>query len=131
MFVSHTEEKINFDPKDRESFHFVKGTTAQCKATLAYNDMLKVYKCKETEPIMSGSKIKWVYLKDNPFGLDGLAFKDDGRDPKVIMDFIITYANRTRIWDAELQTKLADFYKALNWEIFSEDQASIDTFFSF
>jgi hypothetical protein len=93
--------------------------------------MLKKFNCKETEPIMSGGKIKWVYLKNNSFGLDGLAFKDDGMDPKVIMDFINQYIDRNRIWDAELQRKLADFYKALNWGLFTEDQANIDAFFDF
>ena len=27
------------------------------------------------EPMKNGDKIKWVYLKDNPLGLDGLGFK--------------------------------------------------------
>ena len=130
-FISNTEAKINFNPKDRTPFHFIKGSTAQCKATLAYNDMLKVFDCKETEPVFSGAKIKWVYLKDNQYGLDGLAFKDDGRDPKKIMDFITTYADRNRIWEAELQSKLEDFYSALKWDIFTENQAVIDEFFSF
>ena len=26
------------------------------------------------EPMKNGDKIKWVYLKDNPLGLDGLGF---------------------------------------------------------
>jgi len=130
-FISNTEAKTNFDPKAREMFTFINGSTAQCKAALAYNDMLKKFKLKETEPIMSGGKIKWVYLKDNPFGLDGLAFKDDGRDPKVVMDFISKYIDRNRIWDTELQSKLEDFYQALKWEIFSVDGAAIDEFFSF
>lgn len=130
-FISNTEAKTNFDPKGREMFSFINGSTAQCKAALAYNDMLKKFGLKETEPIMSGGKIKWVYLKDNPFGLDGLAFKDDGRDPKVIMDFISKYIDRNRIWDTELQSKLEDFYEALKWEIFSVDGATIDEFFSF
>ncbi len=132
-FVSseNAKEKIDFNPKSREPFHFIKGTTAQCKATLAYNDMLKHFDCKEVEPIMSGAKIKWVYLKENSFGLDGLAFKDDGKDPKFIMDFINTYADRNQIWEKELVKKLTAFYKARNWEIFREEQESIDAFFSF
>jgi hypothetical protein len=130
-FISNTEAKTNFDPKGREMFSFVQGSTAQCKAALAYNDMLKKFGQKETEPIMSGGKIKWVYLKDNPFGLDGLAFKDDGRDPKVVMEFITKYIDRNRIWDTELQSKLEDFYQAMKWEIFSVDGAAIDEFFSF
>jgi hypothetical protein len=130
-FVSQTEEKINFNPKSREIFHFEKGSTAQCKAALAYNDMLKHFACKETEPIMSGGKIKWVYLKDNPFNLDGLAFKDDGRDPKAVMSFIDQYADTMRIWDKELYTKLEDFYKSMGWEIFREERKTIDAFFAF
>lgn len=132
-FVSgeDAKQKIDFNPKGREPFHFIRGSTAQCKATLAYNDMLKHFKCKETEPVFSGGKIKWVYLKDNSFGLDGLAFKDDGKDPKVIMDIINTYADRNQIWEKELVKKLTAFYEALNWEIFREEQATIDSFFDF
>ena len=132
-FVSgeNAKNKINFDPKTREPFHFIKGATAQCKSALAYNDMLKQFKLKETEPILSGGKIKWVYLKDNSFGLDGLAFKDDGKDPKMVMDLINTYADRNQIWEKELMKKLTAFYSALGWEIFREEQIDIDTFFSF
>ena len=130
-FVSKTEVKINFDPKSRDPFNFIAGSTAQTKAALAYNDMLKKYSLKETEPIMSGGKIKWVYLKDNPLGLDGLAFKDDGKDPKIITDFISKYIDRDKIWQSELQSKLEDFYLAMKWDIFSVDGAKIDEFFSF
>jgi DNA polymerase I len=128
-FLSKHETPTDFNPKTRLPFYFVKGSTAQCKAALAYNDMLVKYNCTETEPIMHGAKIKWVYLKENPFGLDKIAFKDDGRDPKVIMDFVSMYADRPRIWEAELQTKLEDFYDALKWNVFSESQAYIDEFY--
>ncbi len=130
-FISNTEAQTNFDPKGRDLFNFVDGSTAQCKAALAYNDMLKRYNLADTEPIMNGGKIKWVYLKENPFGLSGMAFKDDGKDPKVIMDFIHTYIHRTKIWDAELEEKLIDFYAALKWEMYSDAAATIDEFFSF
>ncbi len=130
-FVSKTEAQTNFNPTHRDPFCFIQGSTAQCKASLAYNDMLKKYELEDTEPIMSGGKIKWVYLRTNPFGLDGLAFKDDGKDPKVIMDFITTYIDREGIWNSELEKKLVAFYKALRWEIYSEEQDAIDMFFTF
>jgi DNA polymerase elongation subunit (family B) len=130
-FVSKNENKVNYDPKGRDPFNFISKTTAQAKAALAYNDMLKKYKLSDTEPIMDGGKIKWVYLHDNPLGLDGLAFKDDGRDPKLIMDFLNKYVDRERIWESELQTKLEDFYSAVKWDIFSVDGAKIDEFFTF
>ena len=130
-FVSNTDAKTDFNPKNRELFHFVDGSTAQCKAALAYNDMLKRYNLSETEPIMNGGKIKWAYLKSNPFGLDGLAFKDDGKDPKVVMDFIHQYIDRNRIWDSELEKKLKSFYEAMKWDLYSEDAEAIDAFFTF
>ena len=130
-FISNTEAKTNFNPPNRDPFCFIGGSTAQCKASLSYNDMLKKYELADTEPIMSGGKIKWVYLRGNPFGLDGLAFKDDGKDPKIIMDFITTYIDRTAIWNSELEKKLKAFYGALKWDIYSEEQATIDTFFIF
>jgi DNA polymerase elongation subunit (family B) len=130
-FIANTDAKTDFNPKDRELFHFVDGSTAQCKAALAYNDMLKRYNLTETEPIMSGGKIKWAYVKSNPFGLDGLAFKDDGKDPKIVMDFINQYIDRNRIWDAELEKKLKHFYEALNWTLYSEDEEAISEFFAF
>ena len=106
-FISATEAQTNFNPTSRELFNFVDGSTAQCKAALGYNDMLKKFELTETEPIMHGGKIKWVYLKENPFGLNGLAFKDDGKDPKIVMDFIMKYIDRNAIWDAELEKKLS------------------------
>jgi hypothetical protein len=93
--------------------------------------MLKKYEINETEPILHGGKIKWVYLKENPFGLTGMAFKDDDKDPKIIMDFINQYIDRTAIWNAELEKKLNDFYNAMRWEMYSEDAETIDQFFSF
>lgn len=126
-----SKDGVNYDPKSRSSFVFLKGTTAQAKAALAYNDMLKKYEIMDTEPILSGGKIKWVYLRENPLFLDALAFKDDGKDPKIIMDFLEKYVDKSKIWEKELQKKLADFYSAVKWDIFSIDGAKIDEFFSF
>jgi DNA polymerase elongation subunit (family B) len=126
------EERVNFDPKDREPFRFIKGSNAQTKGALAYNDFLKkIGKEKIVEPIFDGAKIKFVYLKDNPLGLDVLALKDDGTDPKEILDFIKTYIDPEEIFKAELQNKLVDFYGALKWEIFNENAAKAEEFFSF
>jgi DNA polymerase elongation subunit (family B) len=130
-FISNTEAQTNFNPTDREPFNFVDGSTAQCKAALAYNDMLKKFELNETEPIMHGGKIKWVYLRENPYGLDGMAFKDDGKDPEVIMNFINKYIDRNRIWNSELEGKFKDFYTALRWNMYSENAEVIDMFFNF
>lgn len=131
MTSEKAKEKIIFNPKGRTPFTFIKGSTAQCKAALAYNDILKKFELKETEPIMSGGKIKWVYLRDNPYGLDGLAFKDDGKDPEMILRIVNEYVDRKKIWEKELQKKLIDFYDALRWQIFNVDDEKISEFFTF
>jgi DNA polymerase elongation subunit (family B) len=128
---SAKKDKSTYNPKGRSPFNFISKTPAQAKAALAYNDMLKKYELKETEPILDGSKVKWVYLYDNPFGLDGLAFKDDGTDPKMIQDFLNKYVDCNKIWDKELHKKLEDFYAACKWDIYSVDGEKINEFFSF
>jgi len=108
---------VNFNPKDRTPFNFIKGTTAQCKASLTYNDCLKLFKLdKIVESIYSGGKIKYVYLRENPYNLESLAFKADGTDPKKIMDIIETYVDRRGLYEHELKKKLVAFYEALRWE---------------
>ncbi len=42
------------------------------------------------------AKSKRPYLKTNPLGLEGLAFKDYN-DPKEVIDFIETYIDRDEI----------------------------------
>ncbi len=84
MFVIHT------DHHDKQ-VGVEKGTPAHVKAGIAYNRLLKFFNCPyKHEPIRDGDKVKWVYLKTNPLGLDTLAFKDYN-DPKEVMDFVETY----------------------------------------
>jgi len=125
-------EDVPFDPVTRSPFNFIKGSPAQCKAGLAYNDFLKKYKIdKKTPLIHNNSKIKWVYLLNNPLGIECIAFKDDGTDPNVVLDFIKMYIDRERIFDSELLNKITDFYNALKWPMFSPIETKSATFFSF
>ena len=40
---------------------------------ISYNDCLQHFNSPfKYEPMRNGDKVKWVYLKDNPLGLDGL-----------------------------------------------------------
>ena len=48
------------------------------------------------EPMKNGDKIKWVYLKDNPLGLDGLGFK--AFRPKEIVDFM-KYIDHNKLFE--------------------------------
>jgi DNA polymerase elongation subunit (family B) len=111
--------------------NFEKGTPAHVKAGISYNRLLKFFDCPfKHEPIRDGDKVKWVYLKQNPLGLDTVAFKDYN-DPKEIMDFVEQYVDRDMIFKAELENKLDDFYKALKWEKASTETQTAKKFFSF
>jgi len=111
--------------------NFEKGTPAHVKAGIAYNRLLKFFNCPyKHEPIRDGDKVKWVYLKTNPLGLDTLAFKDYN-DPKEIMDFIETYIDRDGIYKAELENKITDFYNALGWQLASNETKKAQKFFAF
>jgi DNA polymerase elongation subunit (family B) len=129
-FVSQ-DGKTNYDPKSRHPFHIVSGTPAQAKAALFYNDLLKKYNLQtKVEKIHSGSKIKWVYLKDNPHCMDCLAFKSDGTDPDEIMEMVNVYIDKRGLYEHELRGKLMDFYKILGWDFPSADARKSAEFFS-
>jgi hypothetical protein len=124
--------ELLYDPPEREPFTFVKGTTGNAKAALAYNDMLDSMGLKDTlEPIYEGAKIKWIYLRENPYGLDQIGFKSDGTDPDDIMDFVTQYVDREQIFQKEVYKKLKDIYDAIGWEIFNENLDKMEEFFSF
>jgi hypothetical protein len=124
-FVSMDKGK-NYDPNNRVPFNFMLGTPAQVKAGLAYNDLLEFWKLDTKYPkLMHGQKIKWVYLIENDYGIDALAMKADGTDPKEILDFIEKYIDRKLMYTKELKSKLEDFYNVLKWNY--PDQYSMNT----
>ena len=111
--------------------NFEKGTPAHVKAGITYNRLLKFFECPfKYEPIRDGEKVKWVYLKSNPLGIETLAFRDYN-DPIEILDFINQYVDRDGIYKAELENKLNDFYTALKWEMASADSQTAKKFFEF
>lgn len=130
-FVSQDGTK-NYNPENRKPFRFEKGTPAQVKAALGYNDLLiKFGQEKLQEPIHHGQKIKWVYLQDNPYGLDALAMKGDGTDADEIVEFIDKNVDRKMMFEQELKSKLVDFYDVFRWGF---PNPSVDTargFFDF
>ena len=112
-FISMDKGK-NYDPANRVPFNFILGTPAQVKAGLAYNDLLEFWKLDKKYPkLLNGQKIKWVYLLENDYGIDALAMKADGTDPKEILDFIEKYIDRKLMYTKELKSKLEDFYNVL------------------
>jgi DNA polymerase elongation subunit (family B) len=110
-----------YTPKKTDKFENVGATTSimtgtpvHVKASIYYNDLLKYFKKNKYEPIVSDSKMRWVYLKDNPFKLDVVGYKGH-EDPKEIMDFIKKYINYDKMYEQALTKKLNMFYGALEW----------------
>ncbi len=91
-----------------------KGVPAHVKASINYNDLLMYFKKGTSEKINNGDKIKWVYLKENPLGLESCALKGYD-DPEEILEFIDKYTNYDKIFNGELKNKLEAFYSAMKW----------------
>jgi DNA polymerase elongation subunit (family B) len=119
-----------YTSKNRKPFEIIKGSPAQVKAALYYNDLLKHWKLdKMVEPIYNGQKIRYIYLKDNEFGVDNIALKADGTDPKQMLDFCNKYIDRRKMYEAELKSKLKDFYSVLSWSYPSLETRKAEEFF--
>jgi DNA polymerase elongation subunit (family B) len=117
--------------KNKQLGDFEKGTPAHIKAGITYNRLLKHFNCPfKFEPMKDGDKIKWVYLKQNPLSLETAAFKGY-QDPPEILEFIQKYIDVDKIFEAELENKMDDFYKALGWEKSSFSSKKLEEFFSF
>lgn len=128
---SAVKELTKYMGKKRQPFQVEKGTPAHVKAAIAYNDCLIHFNAPyKYNPMGNGDKVKWVYLKNNPLGLDGLAFTGY-QDPPEIEKFIETYVDHNKIFERELSGKLQDFYDAIGWGEVVSEQRTAEKFFSF
>ena len=85
-------------------------------------------KGKKYEKITNGSKIKWVYLKENQFGFDSIAFKGH-EDPKEILELIKNYIDHNKMYEQAMSKKLGMFYKAMHWGGVEDKTTSMNRFF--
>jgi len=108
---------------------YKKGAPVHVKASIAYNDLLHFYKQdKKYEKITNGSKVKWLYLKDNPLGLNVIAYKGY-EDPPEIMKFIRDFINPSKLYRQALEKKIMMFYEALGWDEPTDATKTIERFF--
>jgi len=129
---SAVKELSKYMPKKATAmFQFASATPAHVKAAIAHNQLLVHFKCpSKYEPMRDGDKVKWVYLKQNPYGLDGLAFKGYNDAPE-IMELVTNYVDVDKIFERELLKKLEDFYGALGWGEVLSAAKTAEKFFSF
>lgn len=107
-----------------------KGAGANVKAATAYNDLLRFWGLdKDYSQIVQGDKIKWVYLKANPYQMEAIAFMEFDM-PDKMRDFINEYVDRDKSFESILQNKLQGFYDDLEW-ILPPSNPLINKFFIF
>ena len=91
------------------------GASASVKAAIRYNDLLRFWKLNTKHSyIAQGDKVKWVWLKPNPYQLDALAYLEFDL-PEKVRTFIEKYVDRKKIFDSILLNKLEGFYTDLGW----------------
>ena len=105
-----------------------KGAPANVKAAIVYNDLLRFWNIKGHSEIVQGDKIKWVYLIDNPYKIEAIAFLDFDM-PEKMRTFLNDYADRKKSFETILQSKLENFYSDLDWTL--NLNPNINKFFSF
>jgi len=106
-----------------------KGAPANVKAAVKYNDLLRFWQLdKQHSPIVQGDKIKWIYLIDNPYKIEAIAFLNFDM-PDKMHTFLNDYADRKKSFETILQSKLENFYNDLGWTL--NLNPNINKFFSF
>ena len=95
----------------------LKGAPAPVRAAIRYNDLLKLWKLDRKHNLITmADKVKWIYLKDNPYKIEALAFFDYDM-PDKIKTFLDTYANRQKVFESILLNKLEGFFSDLQWNL--------------
>ena len=106
------------------------GTPVNARAAIRYNDFLKFKGIdKQHSQIVQGDKIKWVYLKDNPYKIDTMGFLDFDF-PEDVRTFVEMYVDRDKAFDSILKNKLESFYQDLSWGSLTLN-THVNNFFSF
>jgi len=100
---------------DQRLGEFALKTPAHVKAAITHNLLLREWNVHMMYvPVTNGVKIKWVYLKDNPYKVVSVAFFGDEDAPQ-ISKLVEEFIDYDKLFEKEFAKKLQDFYKALKW----------------
>jgi hypothetical protein len=105
-------------PKAGEVFTSIgSGAPAPVRAAIRYNDLLRLWNLdKKHNLITLSDKVKWIYLKDNSYKIEALAFLDYDM-PDKIKEFLDIYADKQQVFDSILLNKLEGFFSDLGWSL--------------
>jgi len=127
--VKTLNEYIGRKPRAGEVMTEIKkGAPANVKAAIRYNDLLRFWNIKGHSEIVQGDKIKWIYLKDNPYKIEAIGFLSFDM-PDKMRTFLNDYADRKKSFETILQSKLENFYNDLGWTL--NLNPNINKFFNF
>ena len=108
--------------------HYLR-TPVHVKSALYYNDFLKYKKIsRQYSEIHNGDKIKWIYLKQNPLGIETIAYKGH-EDPPEVLDFIRAYIHPDKIYTKALYKKIMRLYRSMKWSEPTDPSKTIERFF--
>jgi len=94
-----------------------KGAPAAVRAVIRHNDLLRFWGLdNKHSAITQGDKVKWIYLRPNPYQIDAVAFLDFDLADKIRI-FIEEYADRKKIFESILLNKVEGFYNDLSWNL--------------
>ena len=101
-----------------ETFTIIaKGAPAPVRAAIKYNDLLEFWKLTNKHSrILQGDKVKWIYLKKNPYNIEALAYLDFDM-PDKIREFLDKFADKEKVFDTILLNKLEGFYDDMGWKL--------------
>ena len=116
--VNTLDKYIASKSKVGEMFSIVaQGAPASVKAAIKYNYLLEFWKLdRQHSKIVQGDKVKWIYLKDNPYKIEALAFLDFDM-PEKIRILLNEYADKNKSFETILESKLQGFYSDLGWDL--------------
>ena len=116
--VKTLNKYIERKPVGGETFTIIaKGAPASVRAAIKYNDLLKFWKLTNKHSrILQGDKVKWIYLKKNPYNIEALAYLDFDM-PDKIREFLDKFADKEKVFDTILLNKLEGFYDDMGWKL--------------
>lgn len=91
--------------------------SAAVKASWRYNDLITYWGLHKKHSVISqGDKVKWVYLKPNPYQIDTIAFLDFDI-PDKISEFIEEFIDYEKVFESVLLNKLQGLFDDLGFRL--------------
>jgi len=129
MSPSSVKDVRKYKEKQSHIFNFPKGTPVHVKSAMAYNDILEKGNKVQFRPISNGDKVRYVYLTQNPLGIDSCAIRGY-EDPPEIVDFVTQHVDYEKVFEKLLGKKLQQFYDGMNWDAYVSN-SNVSNFFQF